>query len=304
MKKLLALILVLLLTFSFALVACDEVVEGDGDGDANVSVDGSNDATVEDVKKTEVPENETPEPDNNEKEEAPFDMATATPESLYAKITKDISAFENVTITAKQNITMTVNLNGTEVPVQDIKQVVTQKYDKGNFSINATNNTEVSIDCRYVDGVVYNVQINDGAKIKYEASEKDLADKSGVDINAPKILNIPEEWFKNSKITNESASRYCIEFVLDGDAYETLFANFAALESVKEVSDITHTVYVTAEGEIEGVYSTATLIMLVEGAEVTAKMDSLSTYGDIGTTVVEAPADADSYTTVDISQLS
>ena len=43
--------------------------------------------------------------------------------------------------------------------------------------------------------------------------------------------------------------------------------------------------------------------MVMDGADVKMEVYSVSTYGDIGTTVVEAPADADSYVTVDISQL-
>ena len=199
---------------------------------------------------------------------------------------------------------MTMTVNGQNVPVQNVEQVVVQKYDKKNFSMVATNNANASVNCQYVDGVVYNVQITDGTKIKYEATEEELMGLVGVDADAPKILNIPTEWFKSSELRQEeNGSRYYIEFVLNGDDYEALFSNLALLESVKEVSDVTHKVYVTAEGKIDSVVSTATVIMVMDGADVTMEVCSVSTYGDVGSTVVEAPADADSYVTVDISQL-
>ncbi len=295
MKKFLALIMVLLLTFSFAFVSCDELIE-DADGAIANGSNSSNNAE----EKNEATENDTPEADEN----TAFDPATITPEKLYQNIVKELSGIENVTITAKQDIVMTMTVNGQNVPVQNVEQVVVQKYDKKNFSMVATNNANASVDCQYVDGVVYNVQITDGTKIKYEATEEELMGLVGVDADAPKILNIPTEWFKSSELRQEeNGSRYYIEFVLNGDDYEALFSNLALLESVKEVSDVTHKVYVTAEGKIDSVVSTATVIMVMDGADVTMEVCSVSTYGDVGSTVVEAPADADSYVTVDISQL-
>jgi hypothetical protein len=185
-----------------------------------------------------------------------------------------------------------------------MKQVVTQKYDKGNFSMVTTNNLAATLNCQYVNGVVYNVQITDGAKIKYAATEKELAALAGIDVNAAKIMNIPADWFENCELkADEDGNGYYIEFVLNGEEYKQLFSNFALLDSVKEVSDVTHKVYVTAEGKIDSIVSTATMVVAVDGTEVVADMVSVSTYGDIGSTVVEAPADADSYVTVDISQL-
>ena len=298
MKKLLALVMVLLLTFSFSLVACDEVLEN-GDG---VVADGSNSANDANDKeeKTEVPENETPEADEN----TAFDPATITPEKLYENIVKELSNVDNVTITAEQDIAMNMTVNGQSIPVQTMKQVVTQKYDKGNFSMVTTNNLVAGVNCQYVDGVVYNVQITDGAKIKYAATEEELAALAGIDVNAAKIMNIPADWFENCELkADEDGNGYYIEFVLNGEEYKQLFSNFALLDSVKEVSNVTHKVYVTAEGKIDSIVSTATMVVAVDGTEVVADMVSVSTYGDIGATVVEAPADADSYVTVDISQL-
>lgn len=301
MKKLLALVMVLLLTFSFSLVACDEVLEN-GDGviaDGSNSANDANDANDKE-EKTEVPENETPEADEN----TAFDPATITPEKLYENIVKELSNVDNVTITAEQDIAMNMTVNGQSVPVQTMKQGVTQKYDKGNFSIVTTNNLAATLNCQYVDGVVYNVQITDGAKIKYAATEEELAALAGIDVNAAKIMNIPADWFENCVLkADENGNGYYIEFVLNGEEYKQLFSNFALLDSVKEVSDVTHKVYVTAEGKIDSIVSTATMVVAVEGTEVVADMVSVSTYGDIGSTVVEAPADADSYVTVDISQL-
>jgi hypothetical protein len=270
-----------------------------GDG---VIADGSNSANdVNDAEeKTEAPENETPEADEN----TAFDPATITPEKLYQNIVKELSNVDNVTITAEQDIAMNMTVNGQSVPVQTMKQGVTQKYDKGNFSMVTTNNLAATLNCQYVDGVVYNVQITDGAKIKYAATEKELAALAGIDVNAAKIMNIPADWFENCELkADEDGNGYYIEFVLNGEEYKQLFSNFALLDSVKEVSNVTHKVYVTAEGKIDSIVSTATMVVAVEGTEVVADMVSVSTYGDIGSTVVEAPADADSYVTVDISQL-
>ena len=295
MKKFLALIMVLLLTFSFAFVSCDELIE---DADGAIVNGGSSANNTE--EKTEATEDETPDADEN----TAFDPATITPEKLYENITNELSGVENVTITAKQDIVTIISVSGQTISTQNIEQTVVQKFDKKNFSTVATNNASAGVNCQYVDGVVYNVQITDGAKIKYAASEEDLMGLVGVDPNAPKILNIPTDWFKSSELRQEeNGSRYYIEFVLNGDDYEALFSNLALLESVKEVSDVTHKVYVTAEGKIDSVVSTATVYMEMDGADVKMEVYSVSTYGDVGTTVVEAPADADSYVTVDISQL-
>ena len=126
MKKLLALVMVLLLTFSFSLVACDEVLEN-GDG---VIADGSNSANdVNDAEeKTEVPENETPEADEN----TAFDPATITPEKLYANIVKELSNVDNVTYTI-HDVTSTTS-PATQIDITTTKALQV-KYDGATYYI-------------------------------------------------------------------------------------------------------------------------------------------------------------------------
>ncbi|MBE6533504.1 MAG: hypothetical protein E7678_00835 [Ruminococcaceae bacterium] len=270
MKKLLALLMALMLVFSLVLVSCDESDDND------------------DKKQEEVLEK----------------LNGKTPEELYKQMSEELSLAKNMTMVADQDIDMTMIYQGQEMPMKT-KQTVTQKIDGDNFSMVTENNMAAGVTCYYVDGMVYNVQITDGSKIKYKATIEELNEKVGVSAEEPKLLNLPESWFKDVKFkADETGERYYIELVLDGNAYEVLFSNMTALQGVKEVSDVTHKVYFTKDGKkIDSVVSTATMVMEMQGMEVNASFVSTSTYSNIGTTVVEAPADADSYRLVDISQL-
>ena len=329
MKKLLALLMALMLVFSLVLVSCDEsnddsandgkeqeeVLEND-EGEDEAEDEKSSKESNDDTKETTNQENDQNNDQNNNQNNNQNDDGNAdenkglatlngkTPEELYKQMSEELSLATNMTMVADQDIEMIVNYQGQTIPMGTTKQTVTQKFNGNDFSVVAENNMAAGTNCQYVDGIVYNVQITDGTKIKYAATIEQLNELGGVSAEEPKLLNLPESWFKDVTFhAEENGSRYYIELVLDGTAYEVLFSNMTALQGVKEVSDVTHKVYFTAEGKIDSIHSTATVIMESEGMEITANVVSTSTYCDIGTTVVEAPADADSYRLVDISQL-
>lgn len=295
MKKFLALIIVLLLTFSFTLVSCDEL----SDGNDGAVADGSNSVTdvggeIENTKK------ETSNADKN----SASDNTTVTPERIYENINNALSSIENITITSKQTADTTMVAGGVELPIKKVEQTVIKKFDDKRFAMIATNNSTSGLDCKYVDGVIYNVREDDGSKVKCELTKDELIGITGVDLDDPQSLYIPAEWFENAKIRQEKSSgRQYVEFSLEGDAYKVLFPNYAALNAVSDVNSVSFKVYVTAEGMIDSAVSTAVIIVDMDGVSVTVKLHSVSTYSDVGATVVEAPEDADSYTTVELSQI-
>lgn len=286
MKKFLALTLALILAFSLVLVSCSED-------------DSAENASEELAEKNQALKDAFAGIGSNG---ALTTLHGKTPEQLYATASQNINVADNLTLIAEQDIIAHVEQDG-QVFDQTVKQSIIQKFDGDNFSIVANNEIgESEMNCQYVGGMVYNVQITDGMKIKYEATPQQLYEKLNMDPDEPKVLSVPESWFKDVCFyEDEKTDRYYITFSLEGYEYEKLFSNLNFFNNVdiNNVSDVNYTVYFTADGEIDSMISTAS--MIIEG--ITVNYVTTTTCKDIDNTTIEAPANADSYILVDISQV-
>ena len=299
MKKILALTMILVLVLGLALVSCEKAV---------------NDAALEelDKAKAEVAANLKDLTGKNYGDQKNPDkkldnLNGMTPVEKYDQTFDEIDSLTNFTLTAHQDIQMVMRYQG-ESMKQDMVQTIVQKYQGDNFSIvgNATSaGMQVpSSNCQYVDGIVYNVQPIDGQMIKYSATKDQLSSLVGVDTDEPKIFDIPESWFEDVCFYEESnGNRAYLEIILSGEQYEQMFSNLALLSSVTSITDITHRVYFDENGDFDSIVTTATMKLNVSGIDTTASFVSTSTISDIGSTVVEAPANADAYRTVSVNDL-
>ena len=299
MKKILALTMILVLVLGLALVSCEKAV---------------NDAALEelDKAKAEVAANLKDLTGKNYGDQKNPDkkldnLNGMTPVEKYDQTFDEIDSLTNFTLTVHQDIQMVMNYQGESVK-QDMVQTIVQKYQGDNFSIvgNATSlgMSVPSTNCQYVDGTVYNVQVTDGSKIKYQATEEQLNALVGVDTEEPKIFDIPESWFEDVSFYEEkNGDRAYIEIILSGEQYKKMFSNLSLLSSVTDITDITHRIYFTESGEFDSIVTTATMKMNISGIDTTASFVSTSTISNVGTTVVEAPANASAYTTVSVNDL-
>ena len=304
MKKILALTMVVVLVLGLSLVSCESALDQTALDKLQEANDLMESAIDDFGPKTEEQLNATPSTPDKQIEL----LGGKTPIQKYDEVYEVLKNATNVTITAKQDIVMSFKANG-QTQTQDMKQTIVQKYAGDNFSIvgsaESMGQSIPSVNAHYVDGMVYTVQVNNGYKFKYNATKDQLASKVGVDPDAPKIFDIPESWFLDVKFYEESnGDRAYMKFVLSGEQYMEMFSNLALLSSVQSMSNITHKVYFTANGDIDSVVTTASMVMHDPSlGEVNASFVSVSTFGDIGTTVVTAPADAGSYNLVDISMV-
>ena len=304
MKKILALLLVFTLVFSFLLVSCEKKKSSDDDDSSKKTT--TDDMTVEDDNDVIAPEDGTiGEEDVEDGKIEKLDGKT--PAEKYEESFDEINSLTNFTITAYQDIQMVMNYQGQTIN-QDMVQTIVQKYAGDNFSVvgNATSAgmSVPSTNCQYVDGTVYNVQVTDGMKIKYQATKEQLYSLVGIDTEEPKIFDIPESWFEDvSFYEEENGGRAYIEIILSGEQYKEMFSNLALLSSVTDITDITHRIYFTESGDLDSIVTTATMKMNISGIDTTASFVSTSTISNVGTTVVEAPANASAYTTVSVNDL-
>ena len=251
--------------------------------------------------------NDNDEPSTNDKGGLE-ELNGKTPEQLYAQASQKINSVDNLTMIANQDIYMTMEQNG-ETMEQAVKQSIVQKYNGNDFSLVTQNEMgSGQMNCQYVDGMVYNVQFTDGRRIKYEATPEQLYEKLNMDPSESKVLTIPVSWFNEDVafFEDEDNDRYYIEFSLDGDQYELLFDNMAALGNagIDEVSDVKHRVYFTKDGDLQSMISEASMQMESQGIKVDCRFVTTTIFTNIGSTVVEVPVNADSYMLVDISQLA
>ena len=300
MKKILALTIVLVLVLGLALVSCEKAV----DDNALAALESAKASLSDQLSGVTGNSYGDFNANGDKKIELLNDM---TPVEKYDEAFEEINSLPNFTLTSYQDIKMVLSYNG-ETVEEDMIQEITQKYDGENFSV--VGNAESagqripSTNCQYVDGIVYNVQVTDGMKIKYQATKADLERSAGIDPDEDKIFDIPESWFKNVSFYEEkNGNRAYIEIILSGEQYMQMFSNFSLLSSVRNITDVTHRVYFTESGDLDSIVTTATLTMKINGIDATASFVSTTTLSNVGTTLVFAPVNAYEYTLVDISML-
>ena len=146
----------------------------------------------------------------------------------------------------------------------------------------------------YVDGVVYTQK--NGEKIKAELSKEDYYKNFlGNDANEDKVFDIPESWFVDITIKPDG-DEYYIAFTVSGAEYSELFKKTDLNASLAE--NVDYKVYFDKDGKI--LRMETDFSMEIEG--VVANTHSESIFENVGTTQkITAPADADSYTKVDLN---
>ena len=304
MKKFLALALALIFTFSLCLVSCGN--EPALNEDELAALEDINESVMDEFDNIDgyVPGKNNGGSDS--KGGMP-ELNGKTPEKLYAEASAKINSADNITTISKQDIDMVIEYQG-QKQEQLVKQTVTTKYAGNDFSIVSENDMgEGEINSCYVDGVVYNVQFTDGQKIKYEATLEQMSQKLGVDTSSSKVLDIPDDWFSEEVkfFKDKKTDTYYITFKLSGDQYKKIFSNMNALSGVSfdDISDVSHTVYFTEDGDLSYAVSTMSLEMETQGIVTKASYLTTTTFENLGSTVVEAPENPDSYRLVTIDQV-
>ena len=332
MKKILALLLALMLILSLSLVACDEALadedeskssdnvsaEKDKDDDQEIAEEDKVDFDKEDEDEEDdfviefYPESEEKESEEQESKkdtETEGDFSDLDDETASAQIVKDPAIIEKYkaelerhaneecgTTVLYQNTEMTMTYNG-ETIEQSMVLYGVRMVDGDNYSsvVQMVSEGEISNteNLQYVDGIIYVVQAVDGRKVKAVATKE----------QAKAIINEGDEefdWFDESVQNAEifkTDEGYYVDLTLTsgGDQIQSLFTDAFPPEVVKDINNVSLYVLFDTDMNIEAVSMSATFYMDVEGIETVVVMDYVIEFTDVGTTVVKAPDDKDSY---------
>lgn len=210
------------------------------------------------------------------------------PKELYKDAFELLNSATNFTMTAKQLISM--EIEGEKI---EVVQTVFQKIDGDNSYFKSSGVEGAEMEGWYVDGVVY-AQRN-GEKVKTEISKEDYYKNFlGSDANEDKVFDIPESWFVDITIKPDG-DEYYIAFTVSGAEYSELFKKTDLNASLAE--NVDYKVYFDKDGKI--LRMETDFSMEIEG--VVANTHSESIFENVGTTQkITAPADADSYTKVEL----
>lgn len=221
-----------------------------------------------------------------------------SPEDAYNDALEKFNSIKNYEMTAVQDIKMTMTYQG-ENMTQEQKQTINQKLN-GDDQYVKVSGSALEQETWYVDGVLYT--ISGGTKAKATLSLKEFTEKM-MGASSNNILNIPESWFKDVAFKTVEGKKV-LEFKVDGNEYLTLIGN--ALGSMgtsvedMNLSMVTYTVYFTDDGDIEKITSVFSSTFSLQGIEVKADYNTVTTVS-LGTAAeITAPADGDSF--IDVTE--
>ncbi|MBQ7354366.1 MAG: hypothetical protein IJW62_02475 [Clostridia bacterium] len=223
----------------------------------------------------------------------PTKLNGKTPEKAYNDALAAINSVSNCEMISTQDINMKMNYNG-EAMEQKQKQTITQKMDGDNVYAKIGGGA-LEQETWYVDGVLYT--ISGDVKAKATLSLKEYQEQMMGD-SSDNLLHIPEAWFKDVQFKTVDGQK-TLEFKIDGKEYLNLVDN--ALDSMGTsvddmvISEVLYTVYFTADGSIEKVVNVFSTTFSLQGIEVEASYNTVTTVS-IGTAgKITAPADGDSF---------
>ena len=212
-----------------------------------------------------------------------------TPEQLYEFSQDKLKQATSYSVITTQVIEMTYGEES-----YTMNQTVESKIN-GDNTYNKSNNDmapSAAFEAWYVDGICYSNMY--GYKYKAAISKAEYMEEyMNVDPSESTLLDIPESWFENVKFERVGKDNI-LRFVVSGERYTELFGN-VGLGSVSIVGDVDYCIYFDDDGNLNKLVST--FDMLVQGVTAHCESVSIITIGDV---VVTAPADAASYTWVDL----
>ncbi len=219
-------------------------------------------------------------------------VAGKTPEELYAAALDELKAATSFEATTTQKIVMsaqgeTVTMNQTAISKQNGYDV----YFKTENDMSPQAEMEVT----YVNGVYYLKQSGQKYKKNISHSEMDemIAQMYGGGTAADQtLLSIPEEWFKDVTFEMDGSS-YTMTIKVAAEKYTELMGNMG-ISGATFTSDVEYKVYFDANGRLQKTIATFTFD--VSGVACDCVSTSIITIADVK---ISAPADADSYTSLD-----
>ena len=212
-----------------------------------------------------------------------------TPEQIYGASMEAIKLADEYEIVSNQVIKM-----GYEGESFTMNQRVVSKIDGDNSYSKITDDmSNQESETWYVDGVVYAKEGNNKIKTNLDKEEY-MQQYMGKDPTESTLLDIPESWFKDIRFF-EKDGLYTMEFVISAEEYNELFANLGlGVASVND--DVVYTVYFDKGGNLSKIITEFTIN--VQGFSADCVSTSDVTLTDV---TVTAPADADSYTYVELN---
>ncbi len=218
------------------------------------------------------------------------ELAGKTPEELYADALASISGLDNFRMDSKQDIKMTaqgqtVTMHQTVISLKDGHN----EYAKTQNDMNASLNME----CWYIDSMFYAIQGD--LKFKAEIAYEDYVEKYMPDgaTSEGALLNIPKDWFTDTKFVVVGSDSYCLEFTVSGDQFVEFFEELGITQGadISAIENITYKVYFDGEGNL----GTAITEFAMEIEGVLAEYYIETEISNIGTTTITPPADTEGW---------
>lgn len=212
-----------------------------------------------------------------------------TPEQIYEASMDALKLADEYEIVTNQVIKM-----GFEGQSFTMNQSVVSKIDGDNSYSKITDDmSNQESETWYVDGVVYSKEGNNKVKTNLDKEEY-MQQYMGKDPSESTLLDIPESWFKDIRFF-EKDGLYTMEFVISAEEYNELFANLGlGMASVND--DVVYVVYFDKDGNLSKIITEFTIN--VQGVSADCVSTSNVTLTDV---TITAPADADSYTYVELN---
>ena len=212
-----------------------------------------------------------------------------TPEELYAASQEKLKDAKSYSVNASQVITMSQDGES-----MTMTQTVITKVNGDNSYLKSTNDqtSYANMEVWYVDGIVYASMA--GMKAKAEIDIEEYRQKyMNSDPSESTLLDLPKSWFEDIKFEKEG-EQWVLNFVVSGDKYTELLGNAGLGSEVN--GDVQYKIYFSADGDLEKV-DTA-FDMTIAGVKAHCVSTAVVTFGEV---TITPPADADSYTTTEIS---
>ena len=292
-KWLAALLCGAMMVSSLAMVACD------GGDNTDTSTETESVTQTE----TDIPtETETIDESATKTEtetDAPQILNGKTPAQVYVE---NMTAFKQQgnTASAVMDVKYFMNIGG--VTSETSMQMTLEGKIKGDDVYSKTSTpdgmggTYVTEEW-YVGGYVYTEDYDENfelIKVKVAATPEEAKDYYGI---SGESIPVPEAWWTDVTFT-EDGENYVFTItadkaMIDANSDELDLGDF--VEDGAEITSMIMTCVVNAQGVIVSDTLVLEMSMDEEGMAVSVEMTANTTYSDIGTTVVEAPADAADY---------
>ena len=242
-------------------------------------------------------------------------LAGKTPEELYDASVAALATATSYEVSGNTDIDMKMSIRGQDATMI-MKQTSISKANGEETYVKSSANGEMTfmgqtvpledtdfMEVWYVDGVCYSDMW--GVKAKATVDMDEFKQKyMDTDPGEETLLDLPESWFKDIKFEKVDGG-YVLNFTVKGEEYTELFGDMFADMDIEFVidGDVEYKIFFDKDGNLTKTtadfamsYTMTIEMMSVSGTAVCTSVSTVS----LKEVTIEAPANADEFTDVDL----